>query len=182
MNDKVKQYIEEKQKVINEAKRKEHEILLEKLGIYSEKREYATREFTTMIEAAEAGYDKVEKRDEEWVYYRTKKEYGEITDEEYEQLRVLSAGEDNEQPITGVEKSAGAAFMRLFAWIMWIGGIILSIIIAGETGSALMLVCYIAIFLCVGIAFYCLSEVIENINRIAHNTSCWRTMTIKQKQ
>lgn len=215
MNEKVKKYIEETQKEIDDAKRKEREIVLEELGLYTEGRVYADCDFSDYVSASRYGFDKIEKNNGEIKYYRTtgEKTYIEVSDEEYEQICVVKkqkehllegnrclAAEKTNEIGTSIEYeiyadrqtysgSKAAKYMRCMMGLIWVVGLVVSLLEATKDSTQYrakfdpsVFGFWIGAFLTSGILFYCLSEVIENINKIAHNTTCLRTMTIKQKR
>lgn len=155
MNAKVEQYIAQQREQIEQEKRKQQQTLLASLGIYEEEKEYAGEAFSNFSMAARMGYCYSETVDGTVKFYKSKKVYPQLTDEEYEALlavqrekEALGLTEQNRQsnvqepaPVPAepsayhvsselvASESFGGRLMKILAWFVWIGGLIASFVL-----------------------------------------------------
>ena len=82
------------------------------------------------------------------------------------------------------EGSCAALFMRIIAWVSWIGGFFLAYTeYQGYSGiSALEFVKAVIVYGVCGGIFFSFAEVIENINTIARNTTTLRNVLIRKEK
>lgn len=146
MSKRVEDFINANLKMLE---RTEKEAILDSLGLYELEKEYAAKG-TTEFGARSSGYTQVEKIDGITYWYKlTKKKYPEVTDKEFEQLKMIAAKKANiRQTGKTTEKGAdkntllkfraeaqdkssdsfAASFMKANAWIIWIGGLMVAIL------------------------------------------------------
>lgn len=138
-NSIVEDYIAKTREEINSLKKKQKEALLESIGLYTDEREYSPTGFYSR------DYPHCDNTDENYRYYRiTEKQYPEIDDDTFEDLQnVLREKKELTSKMPVNQKTAplefdvdskyppcnsfAARFMKIVAWILWIGGLILAI-------------------------------------------------------
>jgi len=197
---------------IAENKRNQKQQLLDYLGLSYYEREYAPEEMNNGYAARDLGYGQVEIIDGKPRFYKMgKKIYPEITDDEYNELLIIAnhkrqEDEENrknnnrqeEKPVefavkaqdTG-SRSLAAIFMRVNAFITWIGGLIFSIMasITSErysTYSSKMAFSWtsfiidVIIFFIVGCVFMCAAESYDNLETIKNELNTYHIMPKKK--
>ncbi len=112
MNDKLKQYLDHKEKLQKELSEKEKSDLLIREGLYE-------KEYSDTYSDEYSWYDNLEGK-----YYR--KAPIDITDEEYEIVKE-SCKSDSNKPINKDIENGIATALTVIAWIIYIGGFIAGI-------------------------------------------------------
>ena len=204
MNEKVKKYIEETQKEIDEAKRKEREKVLDEVGLFTVVKEYPPQNYTNEYKAVAEGYPNCEVRDGKYVYYREiERKYEQVTDEEYKQILAIKKEKEaltNEKKTEEIvipkqvevvkkestyklyiEKandtgSGAAVFMQMMAFLTWFGAVVMLFAIP-EDGFIW------AVFGAVsGGVIFCMAKVIDNVQKIANGISSLNNMVLKREE
>ena len=150
-NKLISDFIEKEKEEIDALKRKRNEELLDRLQLFSIEKEYAPEDYKPPYGYYNSGkYPKSEVFGDTKRYYREIKVYPDISDETYNKLMNTLQEKEALTPkppvIEKVEEKKplafsitsrysgnngmAATFMKVIAWILWIGGLILSIVIS----------------------------------------------------
>ncbi len=156
MNDKLKKYFMDSQKMLDDAKQAEREKVLSAAGLYDTAIEYAPDEICNNPELCRrAGYTSCVLVDGQYKFYRQKKIFFEISDEEYEKIcaleqakAALKSKEEAAPALAPMAKTIkqpeeykiesdppasagyGAKYLKVLSWMIWIGGLGLAILTA----------------------------------------------------
>ena len=148
INGLISGYFTKEKEAIAALKTERNTKLLDSLGLYSMKKEYAPEGYEPPISDYIAAYPKYETVNGRKFYYREIKVYPEINDETYIELAKMLREKEElvpKQPV--IEKKEekkplklsitpdhsgntgiASSFMKAIAWILWIGGLILAIV------------------------------------------------------
>ena len=194
----ITDYIEKEREEINTLKRKRNEELLDTLELYSIEKEYAPEDYVQPTGYyAIRTYPDSEMIDGTLRYYRKIKVYPEISDETYNELMdtlqekdaltakppVLEKKEEKKPlefsitPHPIQDTSNAALFMKIIAYILWIGGLILAIVSSRVevsyssyyTETVFQWTTFFTMILTYGLLgcfAMCMSEIFENISII----------------
>lgn len=194
----ISDFIEKEKEEINALKRKRNEELLDRLKLFSIEKEYAPEDYKPPYGYySSSKYPKSEVFGDTKRYYREVKVYPDISDETYNELintlqekEVLTPKppviekKEEKKPLSfsitsrySDDDGIAATFMKVIAWILWIGGLILSIVISRNevpyssyrTETVFNWTTFTTVFssyaLLGGFAM-CMSELFENISTI----------------
>ena len=197
----VSDFLAKQKEEIEGLKNQEKTKLLDSLGLFTYKREYAPEDYIPSTNSLRRMYNKSETIDGVKRYYReVKKVYPEISDETYNELqqvikekealtpkpsastRTEKAEDKKPEEFDVVAKDAwgtgfAAKFMRTLAWILWIGGLILSVVLSlrqeadGYYSTKTVFdwasfLTFLSIYAFAGCFALCMSELFANISSI----------------
>lgn len=166
--------------------------LLDDLELYEFEKKYAPENYN-LAQARYSGYTQSETVDGVTRYYKNgEKIYPQISDDEYEKLLTISREKEyiaemkeadrkkqnppKKQPyhfnIAAVNASGecfAAKFMNVLVWVLWIGGLIVSIItsITGTVFQWSLFIPSLVMYFAAGAICMCMAQVFENIQIIA---------------
>ena len=198
----------EEEKAKAEEERKKREKILMAAGLYDEETVYESQRPTTY-------YDEkwgTVKKDGQWLYFKKVKKLIDVSDEEYSEiLKAMQEKEawtkktkafltkENKLEEAKVPEeieiepnnaafyygSSGAKFLRVIAWILWIGGLIASIVSANAT---VMGVFSWTLFMSSALTYFfeggvvmCAAEGLDNLQAIRDAVTGFRGFTAKRK-
>ena len=185
---------------IQENKQKRKQIVLDALGLFDYEKEYAPDDLNSFQARDRGFVESERIDGKQRFFKRETKVYPEVSDAEFEQLEAIYRTQEHKEeqdrirtemsekpvldfelrPVTVYGNSFAAKFLKAIAIICWIGGLITSIALSiyQESGyyssstkfSFQTFITYAMIYFVVGGLCMCLSEVCENISRIASST------------
>ena len=187
------------EKYIVENKELLHRQLLDSLKLFEFEKEYAPDGYER-YQAYSKGYNQTESINGIIRYYTSKKVYPQITDDEYEKLSTILREKEQQEkreeskrkkmnpekkyPIeftvsakNTYHESFAEQFMTFLAWLLWIGGLIISIMTARVTVSGRystetvfqwgIFIPSVIIYFTAGASCMCFAELFKNIQSIA---------------
>ena len=135
MSDFGKKYIEKLRAEVENERRESIRRGIFELDLYEEVKVYAPEDVTDKRTAQDKGFYESEESDGVTKYFYTTSRPAEISDEEYATICELREEKRRYKRASDHTKgnSAAAAFLKIVAWVLWLGGIIVAAIAATTT-------------------------------------------------
>lgn len=135
MSEFGKKYIEKLRAEVENERRESIKRGISELELYEEVKVYASEDVTDKRTAEDKGFYESEEADGVTKYFYTTSRQAEISDEEYAEICELQEEKRRYKRATYHTKgdSAAALFLKIVAWVLWLGGIIVAAIAATAT-------------------------------------------------